>query len=30
METNHFAPELHIPKGTTNIDFIPKTDHDYG
>jgi PhnB protein len=21
METTHFAPELHIPKGTTNIDF---------
>lgn len=21
METTHFAPELHIPNGTTNIDF---------
>ncbi len=24
IETTHFAPELHIPKGTTNIDFYIK------
>lgn len=29
-DTTHFAPEMHIPKGTTNIDFYKKfgsTEH---